>query len=47
MQEQLPPSQRMQRLYLRTYRLRTLGMGLGILPAALVLLGIPEIAPQP
>lgn len=37
MQEQLPPSQRMQRLYLRTYRLRTLGMGLGILPAALVL----------
>jgi|APLak6261702414_1056262.scaffolds.fasta_scaffold01443_4 hypothetical protein len=29
MQEQLPPSQRMQRLYLRTYRLRTLGMGWG------------------
>ena len=37
MQEQPAPPQRMQRLYLRTYRLRTLGMGLGILPAALVL----------
>ena len=37
MHEHLAPSQRAQRLYLRTYRLRTLGMGLGVLPVAVVL----------